>query len=130
MHLIRDASQKRRLPMPTPRDTWQLDTAHLGRRVLVFDELESTNTIALELATGEPDGLAVIADHQTAGRGQYGRVWQARPGSSLLMSVALRPPPDLSRPVVLTALAGVAVGEAIFALRGLQARLKWPNDLL
>jgi len=116
--------------MPHPRESWQIDTAHIGRLVHFFDELESTNTAALELAASEPDGFAVVADHQTAGRGQFGRVWHARPGSSLLMSVAIHPPPELSRAVVLTALAGVAVGEAIFALSGLQARLKWPNDLL
>src|SRR5262245_1276165 len=116
--------------MHPPRETWQLDTAHIGRRVLIFDRLESTNATALELAASEPDGLVVLADFQTAGRGQYGRLWQARPGSSLLMSVALRPPAELSRPVVLTALAGVAVGDAILALTGQQARIKWPNDLL
>jgi BirA family biotin operon repressor/biotin-[acetyl-CoA-carboxylase] ligase len=46
------------------------------------------------------------------------------------MSVALRPPPELCRPVILTALASVAIGDAILALTGRQARIKWPNDLL
>lgn len=113
-----------------PCETWHLDCAHIGRRILVFDQLESTNTTALELAATEPAGFVVVADHQTAGRGQYGRVWQAPPGSSLLMSVALRPPPEMCRAVILTALAGVAVGDAIFTLTGVQARIKWPNDLL
>src|SRR5207244_4257286 len=81
---------------------------------------------ALLAAHHEP-GLAVVADHQTAGRGQYGRVWQARPGSSLLMSVALKPPSELCRPVILTALAAVAVGDAILSLIGTQTRIKWPN---
>lgn len=114
---------------PQPRETWHLDTAHIGRRVLVFDQLESTNTTAAALAAVD-EGLAVVAEFQTAGRGQYGRVWQARPGSSLLLSMALRPPPELSRPVILTALAALAVGDAVFALTGVQARIKWPNDLL
>jgi len=112
--------------MPQPRETWSLDTAHLGREVLVFDELESTNTTATELS----QGFAVVADFQTAGRGQFGRVWQARPGSSLLLSVVLKPPPELRRPVILTALAAVSVAEAVFSLTGVQARIKWPNDLL
>jgi BirA family biotin operon repressor/biotin-[acetyl-CoA-carboxylase] ligase len=115
---------------PAPRDSWTLDTANIGRRVLLFDRLDSTNTAAAELAAHHESGLVVVADYQTAGRGQYGRVWQSRPGSSLLMSVALRPPPELCRPVVLTALAAVAVGEAVLALTGSQARIKWPNDLL
>ena len=118
--------------MDTPRETWQLDTERVGRRVLLFDSLDSTNTTAARLASVEAnaDGLAIIADFQTAGRGQYGRVWQSRPGSSLLISVVLQPPRELCRPVVLTALAAVAVADAVYALTGAQARVKWPNDLL
>jgi len=118
--------------MPQPIETWNLDTERIGRRVLVYDSLESTNSQATRIASGPEmmDGLALIAQFQSAGRGQYGRVWQSRPGSALLMSVALRPPPELGRPVILTALAAVAVAEAIQVLAGAQARVKWPNDLL
>jgi BirA family biotin operon repressor/biotin-[acetyl-CoA-carboxylase] ligase len=123
-------STRSRMTLPQPRETWHLDTARVGRRVHVFDRLDSTNTAAAELAATEPDGVAVVADFQTAGRGQYGRVWQARPGSSLLLSVALRPPPEFCRPVILTAMAAVAVGDAVLTLTGVQARIKWPNDLL
>lgn len=119
-------------PPPTPRDVWRFGTEHLGRKVLVYDAVDSTNTLGAALAAADPDphGLVLIADHQTAGRGQYGRTWVSRPGSSLLMSVVLRPPPELCRPVILTAWAAVAVAEAVFALTGAQARIKWPNDLL
>lgn len=111
--------------------TWQLDTRHVGRRVLVFDSVASTNDVAAELAADPGNaGTVVIADQQTAGRGQYGRVWHSRPGTSLLMSVLLAPPEELRRPVVLTAWAAVGVGEAIRTLTGVQAKLKWPNDLL
>ena len=118
--------------MFTPRETWHFETERIGRRVLVFDQLDSTNTRGAQLAEFDPDadGLVLIADQQTAGRGQYGRVWQSRPGSSLLMSVVFRPPAELRRPVVLTAWAAVSVAEAILALTGVQARIKWPNDLL
>lgn len=116
----------------TPRETRHFDTAHIGRRVLVYDELGSTNTHAADLVRADPelDGLVLIANQQTAGRGQYGRVWQSRPGSSLLMSVVLRAPTELRRPVILTAWAAVSVAEAVLALSGAQARVKWPNDLL
>jgi BirA family biotin operon repressor/biotin-[acetyl-CoA-carboxylase] ligase len=99
--------------------------------VLVFDSLPSTNDAAARLAA-EPDnaGTVIVAEHQTAGRGQYGRVWQSRPGTALLMSVLLAPPIELRRPVVLTAWAAVGVAAAIHALTGVQARLKWPNDVL
>jgi BirA family biotin operon repressor/biotin-[acetyl-CoA-carboxylase] ligase len=117
--------------MIPPSDTWSLNTSRIGRQVLVYDQLASTNTTAAELAVLENnDGLAVIARHQTSGRGQYGRVWRSEPGSSLLMSIVLNPPHELRRPAVLTALAAVAVSEAIATITGIQARIKWPNDLL
>jgi BirA family transcriptional regulator, biotin operon repressor / biotin---[acetyl-CoA-carboxylase] ligase len=118
--------------MFTPRETWHFDTERIGRRVLVFDHVDSTNTRGAALADTDPDadGLVLIADQQTAGRGQYGRVWQSRPGSSLLMSVVLKTPPELRRPVILTAWIAVSVAEAILSLTGVQTRIKWPNDLL
>lgn len=115
---------------PLPRDEWHLGTARVGRRVLVYDSLDSTNTTAAALADPAADGLVVLADFQTAGRGRFGRAWQSRPGASLLLSVVLFPPAELRRPAVLTAWAAVAVGEAVFALTGVQAKVKWPNDLL
>jgi len=115
---------------PSPSTAWALETERIGRQVLVYDQLPSTNSLAAELATSLPEGTVLIAQQQTAGRGRYGRVWQSRPGSSLLMSVILRPPPALRRPSVMTAWAAVAVGDAIFRLARLQARIKWPNDLL
>jgi BirA family biotin operon repressor/biotin-[acetyl-CoA-carboxylase] ligase len=116
--------------LPEP-ENWSFETRLIGRRVLVFEKLASTNTTAAELAAGpENNGLAVIAREQTRGRGQYGRVWHGQPGGSLLLSVVLTPPVDLCRPAVLTALAAVSVAEAVHTLTGLQARIKWPNDLL
>ncbi len=116
----------------TPCEVRHLGTTHVGRRVLVYDTVDSTNTRAAALAQADPDadGLVLIAGEQTAGRGQYGRVWHSRPGHSLLLSVILRPPPDLRRPVVLTAWAAVAIADAVYTLSGVQARIKWPNDLL
>lgn len=112
--------------MSNPRETLHFDARHVGRRVLLFDELASTN----DTAAAEEPGTVVVADFQSAGRGQYGRVWQAKPGTSLLLSVVVAPPPELRRPVVLTAWAAVAVADAVFRLTGQQAKIKWPNDLL
>jgi BirA family transcriptional regulator, biotin operon repressor / biotin---[acetyl-CoA-carboxylase] ligase len=91
-----------------------------------FAEVDSTNRLAADLArAGAPDGLVVVADHQTAGRGRRGRRWESRPGGSLLVSVVLRPVPPL-----VTLAAGVAAAEACEAVAGRPVRLKWPNDLL
>ena len=83
---------------------------------------DSTNNRARELAlAGAPHGTLVTAGEQTAGRGRGGRRWSAPPGSSVLMSLLLRPPPRL-----LPLLAAVAVCE----VAGEQAQIKWPNDVV
>jgi len=114
-----------------PHEEWQLPTQQLGRRVLVFDRVDSTNDLAAALA-GEPDshGVAVLAAEQTAGRGQHGRTWSSPPGSSVLLSVFLLPPLSLRRPALLTAWAAVSVCETVRQLTGREATIKWPNDVL
>lgn len=103
----------------------------IGEKIIKFKTIESTNTYALGLSAQENcHGTVIVADQQTAGRGQYGRTWSTGENDSLLMSVILHPPPELKRPVYLIAWAAIALGEAIFTLTGLQARIKWPNDLL
>jgi BirA family transcriptional regulator, biotin operon repressor / biotin---[acetyl-CoA-carboxylase] ligase len=112
-------------------EEWSLDTRCVGRRVLFFRRVDSTNNVAARLADDPAnDGLAVLAAEQTAGRGQHGRRWQCRPGDGVLLSVLLFPPPPIRRPAVLTAWAAVAVCETVRRLTGLQARIKWPNDVL
>jgi BirA family transcriptional regulator, biotin operon repressor / biotin---[acetyl-CoA-carboxylase] ligase len=115
----------------TPAEEWSLEGRHVGRRVLVYERVDSTNTLALALAqdTAE-DGLVLVAREQTAGRGQYGRTWLSPAGSSVLLSALVFPPPPLQRPAILTAWAAVSVCEAIREAAGLQATIKWPNDVL
>src|SRR5262249_40553335 len=110
--------------MNTPTEIRLLPTRLIGRRVYLFDSVVSTNDVASGLALDpENSGTVVIAAHQSAGRGQYGRAWLSRPGTSLLMSILLFPPAELRRPVVLTAWAAVGIAEAIRTLTGAQARL-------
>jgi BirA family biotin operon repressor/biotin-[acetyl-CoA-carboxylase] ligase len=113
------------------REQWHLDTRHIGRRVLVFDRADSTNTLASQLP-GElrQDGLVILADEQSRGRGQHGRSWHCPAGTGVLMSVLLLPPEELRRPVLLAAWAAVSVCETIRQSIGQQARIKWPNDVL
>lgn len=111
--------------------TWSLPTLHLGRTVRVYDELPSTNTLALELAGDRVNaGVALLARTQSAGRGQHGRTWTAVPESSVLLSVLLYPPTELRRPALVTGWTAVSVCETILKLANLQATIKWPNDVL
>ena len=92
-------------------------------------ETGSTNADALALARqGEPEGIVLVADHQTAGRGRAGRTWTAPPGASLLCTILLRPPEPVAG-LVTFALA-VAAAEAVEELAGFSPGLKWPNDLV
>jgi BirA family biotin operon repressor/biotin-[acetyl-CoA-carboxylase] ligase len=92
-------------------------------------ETGSTNSDALDLARyGVGEGVVVVADHQTAGRGRLGRRWEAPPGASLLVSVLLRPPASVADAVGLT--AALAMAEAVELVSGVHASLKWPNDLV
>jgi BirA family biotin operon repressor/biotin-[acetyl-CoA-carboxylase] ligase len=115
----------------TPCEEWTLNTSRLGRPVLVFDRLDSTNTFALAHADDpSQDGLVVLADEQMAGRGQHGRTWTCPGGGGVLLSVLVFPPPALRRPSILTAWAAVSVCETILKTTGLEAIIKWPNDVL
>jgi len=107
-----------------------LNTRILAHRIVYYERIGSTNDVARQLAdAGEPEGTLVIADEQSAGRGRLGRVWCAPARSSLLMSLVLRPAlPPFAAPRVTMAIALGAV-EAIRAMTGLPAQIKWPNDL-
>jgi len=99
-----------------------------ARRILWYSEVGSTNDVAAALADrGEPEGAVVIADAQSAGRGRHGRAWASPPHAGLYISVLVRPPSYVAG--LLTIAAGVAIVEGIQAATGLQARLKWPNDV-
>jgi BirA family biotin operon repressor/biotin-[acetyl-CoA-carboxylase] ligase len=108
-----------------------LGTSRIGRSVLCFPEVDSTNDVCWDSARqGDTDGLAIFADRQRLGRGRHGRVWQAAAGEAILLSTLLLGEPDaLCREAVPIA-AGVAVAEAVDSLVPGLADLKWPNDVL
>lgn len=117
--------------IPLPQEVKRhLKVSFLSWQIEYLPECTSTNTLLKERAVqGAPEGLVLVADHQTAGRGRRGRTWADTPGSALLFSVLLRPalpPPSL---MPLTLVMGVAVAEALQPL-GVSCTLKWPNDLL
>jgi BirA family biotin operon repressor/biotin-[acetyl-CoA-carboxylase] ligase len=134
-----------------------LGTRRVGRHVICFDEVESTNDVAFDCARQKgADGLAVLAQWQRQGRGRHGRRWQSPRGANMLMSVLLAEPfvsqppsagkalpdaaegPDVHRDAtsktssheLLTIAAGLAVAQGVEDAAGLDCRLKWPNDVL
>ena len=106
-----------------------------GARVCWLESTASTNDVAAGLAeSGAEEGTTVVAEMQTAGRGRQGRMWFSPSGAGLYASVIVRPGGALSggeQPAALLTLAsGVAIAEAVRAVTGLPAEIKWPNDVL
>jgi BirA family transcriptional regulator, biotin operon repressor / biotin---[acetyl-CoA-carboxylase] ligase len=89
-------------------------------------ECESTQLL---LGPDDPEGAIVTTDHQTAGRGRLGQSWVEAPGTSVLASVLLRPPPELAAPQ-LSLVGGLAAALAVEQALGLAAQIKWPNDVM
>ena len=104
----------------------------LWRAVEVLEESRSTNALLAERArAGEPPGLVVVAEHQTAGRGRLDRVWVTPPRTALTFSMMVNPHRvPQSRWPWLPLLAGIAVSESVRRVAGVDCVLKWPNDVL
>jgi BirA family biotin operon repressor/biotin-[acetyl-CoA-carboxylase] ligase len=92
-------------------------------------DVESCASTQALLEASMPEGALAVADHQSAGRGRLGRTWEAPPGTALLCSVLLKPPPERN-PSELSLVAGVAVADALERKTGLAVQIKWPNDVM
>ena len=102
-----------------------------GKRFYHFFKTDSTNRVAMELAyAGEEEGAVVLAEEQTQGRGRAGRKWHSEQGTGIYVTLLLRPRLSPVQAPLLTMLAGLSLHSAILAQTGLNAELKWPNDIL
>jgi BirA family transcriptional regulator, biotin operon repressor / biotin---[acetyl-CoA-carboxylase] ligase len=94
-------------------------------------EVSSTNTVALEAAKEDaPEGLVIIADYQTAGRGKPGRWWLSPRGKNLLCSVLLRPPLSPAQAPILTQTACRAIAKVLKEKYDIASEFKRPNDVM
>lgn len=104
--------------------------AAMGDRIHVFRSLESTNLTAKKMALdGAPTGTVVIAEEQTKGRGRMGRSFYSPPSGGIYISFILQPRFDVSKSVLITTAASVAVCKAIENVTGISCRIKWVNDV-
>jgi BirA family biotin operon repressor/biotin-[acetyl-CoA-carboxylase] ligase len=104
----------------------------LWKDIIVYDSVESTNDLAMSLATkGEiAPGTALVADQQTRGKGRLGRTWESPAGSNIYMSLIIRPELEPKDTTMLTVLAAVAGVRAIQRSCDIPVSIKWPNDLV
>ncbi len=110
--------------------TQQLPRAGFVRRVVhVIDTTSTQDIVRAAAVNGEPAGLVVIADHQHAGRGQFGRVWRDIPGQTLLCSFLLYPP-TTQTPAVLMHFAQTLCGVIGDTIPDYSVRIKHPNDIV
>jgi BirA family biotin operon repressor/biotin-[acetyl-CoA-carboxylase] ligase len=110
----------------------ELDTKIFGcQDIFYFQEIGSTNLMAKEYAlNGFPEGVLVIAECQTQGRGRQHRYWHSPPNSGIYLSMILRPSLPPNETAVITLMTAVALAEAILTEAEIMVRIKWPNDLL
>lgn len=103
----------------------------LGGHITYYRETESTNDDAFLLALqGAGEGVAVLADAQSKGKGRYARTWHSPPGKNIYLSIILRPPVALDETPRIPILAGVTAAETIEYFCAGRVFLKWPNDVL
>src|SRR6185503_2386697 len=103
----------------------------LKPRILRFESLPSTNTeLARHASEGAGEGLAILADEQTAGRGRLARAWSSPRGAGLYFSILLQPAIAAELWPLITFMAVLAVGDALREACEVETDIKWPNDLL
>jgi BirA family biotin operon repressor/biotin-[acetyl-CoA-carboxylase] ligase len=112
----------------------KLGTQWLGHAYEYMDTITSTNDVLKQRVRDgsgiePPHGMVLVTDYQSEGRGRLGRRWEALPGTSLMLSLLLRPHWPGEKSLWLTMIAGLAAAEAIEALTTVSISLKWPNDI-
>lgn len=108
-----------------------LSTEVIGKKIVVYKEVDSTNRRAIELAEkGEDEGTVIISETQSKGRGRLGRSWLSPLGVGIYLSIILRPKIPPKESFLIVFLTGIAVIESIKKVTSLSPTLKWPNDIL
>ncbi|MBP1736634.1 MAG: biotin--[acetyl-CoA-carboxylase] ligase [Oscillospiraceae bacterium] len=110
---------------------WRLSDGPIGRELICLDQVDSTNSeLKRRAAEGAQEGLVVLADQQTGGRGRLGRSFSSPEGKGLYLSALLSPALPPSDVVNLTAWVAVAVCDAIERAAGVRPGIKWTNDII
>lgn len=109
----------------------RMNTAWAGHPVTFYQELSSTNLQAkLDAENGACQGALIVADMQTAGRGRRGRAWSSPAGTNVYFTLILKPDYGPGHTSMVTLVMGLAVAEGIRKTCGVEAGIKWPNDIV
>ena len=100
------------------------------RKILVYEKEPSSNTIAKAMCqNGEPEGTVIIVKSQTEGKGRLGRRFISSSENGLYLTITLRPNISADKSLFITVLGAVALSEAIYNTSGVEASIKWVNDI-
>lgn len=110
----------------------RLETKWCGKEVVCRKETSSTNDEAMYMAEedGRGEGFLVVAEHQSGGKGRRGRVWESPRGTTVSMSLILKPNVFPDRAPMITLVMALAVADVLQKLTDLDVKIKWPNDVL
>lgn len=109
----------------------RMNTQWLGRNIVYKDVVGSTNAEIRKMAEdGAENGLLVVADSQTMGKGRRGRTWESPKGTNLYFSMLLKPNFAPDKASMITLVAAYSVAKVIREKTGLDAKIKWPNDIV
>lgn len=106
-----------------------LNTKYIGRNIMYFQTIESTNNKAKELANKSDNGTVIISEEQTLGRGRLGRIWTSPKYKGIWMSIILKPDVDPQGVTMVTQIGAAAVVKTLSSM-GIQTYIKWPNDIV
>ena len=108
----------------------QLKTEWLGKNIIFYKEIESTQLIGMELAkVGEAHGTIIIAESQTKGKGRLGRTWHSDIGKGIWLSIIIRPDLSYLKAPLTTLYTSVMIKRALESLFNIDVKIKWPNDI-
>ena len=106
-----------------------LNTDFIGKKIIYFDSIDSTNTHAKSIGNESEDGTVIISEEQTNGRGRVGRLWHSKKYEGIWMSIILKPDINPIEAPFITLIVGASVVRALNKL-GIESYIKWPNDLI
>lgn len=110
---------------------YQLKSKLIGRQILSYRSVGSTNDMAARMAEGgSAEGLLITSEEQTRGRGRLGRHWHSPPGNGIYLSILLRPSFQPEMAPGISIMTGLALADALAKYFGDRVQIKWPNDLL
>ncbi len=105
-------------------------TKTMGKNILCFDSIDSTNNYAKQIAYEAPHGTTIISDEQVGGRGRLGRGWNSPKGEGVWMSIIVKPNIPPTEGTKMTQIAAAAVCMGIRNTTGMEVFIKWPNDII